>query len=134
MSTEAQTDSTIIITPQAHDAMREAQRAIIRAQQWMLSLEGHEFTGTPADEAELTRRRQLLHDMELSWYRGIESIMGLGAGGTVKLFRDGWACIYWQLMNAEGKVGLNGGLILHRDHNYSKPGEPITVGTWSVHT
>jgi hypothetical protein len=27
-----------------------------------------------------------------------------------------------------------GGLILHRNHRYSRPGEPIPVGEWSTHT
>lgn len=111
------------------DAIGEAERLIANAGHWAEGLTNL-VEGEAMDEATLHARRELVEKMERSFYSNlVRLISSAPLDGGIRFWRDGEACLYWRHPS-----GYEGGLILHRDHRYSRPGEPIPVGSWSVHT
>lgn len=131
MPEAATTDVEVTFTASAIDAHREARELITRAYAWAEDL-SFEDAVSPKGPEILEERRKLAIEMELSYLRNLAHIttMSQGWDGPLKVFRDSEACMFWR----HEKSGYCGGLNFHRNHKYSKPGEPLTLGTWSVNT
>jgi hypothetical protein len=126
-------DCHVTLTAGAIDAHREALMHIADAWLWAENLSDlRADLGEAMDERTLAARRELVHKMQLSYHENLTRLMVMAQGydGGLRFFRDGEACMFWR----HAKSGYCGGLILHRNVNYSKAGEPIVVGEWSVHT
>jgi hypothetical protein len=127
-------NTTILFSPEAIDAIREAEQLIERANTWaeqLLDLRAD--LGELMDERTLYARRALVREMRETFYSNLVRLITMAQGfdgHELHFFRDGEACLYWR----HPKSGYCGGLILHRNLRYSKSGEPILIGTWSVHT
>jgi hypothetical protein len=124
-------DCHITLTESAVQAHREAQDAILAAHHWAENLTNLREDES-MDEATLYARRELVAKMRSSYFENLVTLITTAQGfdGGLKFWRDGEACMFWR----NEKSGYCGGLILHRNHRYSSPGEPIPVGEWSVHT
>jgi hypothetical protein len=135
MSTEQQVDTVVTLTPSALDAHREAIALISDARQWAEMLLGYDWSAQTDEGAamrEQETRRELVREMERSYHTNFLHLITMAQGfdGGLKFWRDTQACMFWR----HEKSGYCGGLIFHRDHRYSDVGDPLTVGTWSVHT
>jgi hypothetical protein len=124
-------DCHVVLTESAVEAHREALTAIQAAHVWAENLTNLR-EDEAMDESTLYARRELVAKMRSSYFENLVTLITMGQGfdGGLTFWRDGEACMYWK----HAKSDYCGGLILHRNHRYSSPGEPIPVGEWSTHT
>lgn len=132
VSAPLRTDTTVVFSPDAIEVLREAEQLIADAHLWAENLTNL-VDGEDMDVPTLDARRELVHKMRASFYTNLVRLIAMAQGfdgHEIRFHRDGEACLYWR----HPKSGYCGGLILHRNLRYSKAGEPIVVGDWSVHT
>ena len=129
MSTEVATDHSIVLDPQAIEAINEAFVMIHAAYNYS---DGIDIPWEKVESGEaiemVENRRQLAREMERSFYRSLTNLIvgPQSHDGALKVWRDGPGSLYWK----HEKSGYHGGLIFHRNHN--PPAN--TLGSWSIHT
>lgn len=135
MSVDTNTEVQITLSTSAIEAHKEALALIQKATVWAqcadLSYDEMMADDGKAGERIYEERQKKLVEMERSYYSNFAHMITMSQGwdGPLNVWRDTEACMYWR-----HEKGYEGGLIFHRDLSLSKPGEPLTIGTWSIHT
>jgi hypothetical protein len=128
------TDTVIVLSLSAIDAMLEAEKLISDAHMWAENLTDlRADIGEAMDERTLEARRAIVVKMRTSFYENFARLIRMTSGfdgHELRFYRDEQACLYWR----HTKSGYEGGLVFHRNLSYSKAGDPLGVGEWSVHT
>lgn len=130
-------DVNVTLSESGIEAHREALVLIQRAHVWA---EGADLTWEQVEHDGVkivTERRAKAAAMELSYFRGLVHVMTMSQGwdGPLSIWRDTEASFYWRHHpTVASRRGMEGGLVFMRDSSLSKPGEPLTIGTWEIHT
>lgn len=126
-------DKTVTLTGSALEAIIECRTLIANAHSWKqcadLSYEEAMKDNGENGRRILEERVKKVAEMEESFYINFLSMITMGFGNEIRIMRDSEACFFFNFDS-----GFHGGLIFHRDHSLSKPGEPLTIGTWSLHS
>lgn len=119
------TDSTIVLTGSAQEAIREAMTMCHKAHAWITTtlIEEGDY------ETVIRERIEAVREMEGSFHKSFVQLMLIPQGhdGELRFWRDMEGCLYWR----HAKSGYEGGVIFHRNHKWP---EESGIGSWSVHT